>query len=58
MRPLLNFLRGEEAVTAVEYAVMLALILIAIISSIAQVGGGTGDLYRSNLDALQSHLPS
>lgn len=36
-----QFLKEESATTAVEYAVMLALILIAIIAGISSVGGGT-----------------
>lgn len=40
-----QFLRGEEAATAVEYAVMLALILIAVIGAIGSVGSQTGGLW-------------
>ncbi len=58
MRPIYNFVKGEDAATAVEYAVLLALILIAIIGSIAEVGGGTGDLWRGNLNEITAHMPS
>jgi pilus assembly protein Flp/PilA len=37
--------RQEDAATAVEYAVMLALILIAVIASIGSVGAGTGGMW-------------
>lgn len=45
MRPLLEILRNEEAVTSVEYAVMLALILIAAIGAIGSFGAQTGGLW-------------
>ena len=45
MRPLLEILRNEEAATAVEYAVMLALILIAAIGAIGSFGAQTGGLW-------------
>jgi pilus assembly protein Flp/PilA len=40
-----RFLLDSEAATAVEYAVMLALILIAVISSIGAVGGQAGGFW-------------
>ena len=54
MNRLVCFLRNEDAATAVEYAVMLALVLMAIIAAISSVGGHTGDMWRSNVSALQS----
>jgi Flp pilus assembly pilin Flp len=42
MARLRRFLLDSEAATAVEYAVMLALILIAVISSIGAVGAQAG----------------
>jgi pilus assembly protein Flp/PilA len=45
MSHLLRFLRREEAATAVEYAVLLALILMAIIGAIGSVGSETGGLW-------------
>ena len=38
MKQLLRFLSREDAATAVEYAVMLALILLACIGSVTLVG--------------------
>jgi pilus assembly protein Flp/PilA len=49
-RRLLRFFNREEAATSVEYAVMLALILIAVIGAIGAVGGETGGLWGT-LDA-------
>jgi pilus assembly protein Flp/PilA len=44
-----NFLRAlwrqEDAATAVEYAVLLALILVAIIGAIGSVGAQSGGLW-------------
>jgi pilus assembly protein Flp/PilA len=40
-----NLWRQEDAATAVEYAVMLALILIAIIGAIGTVGAQTGGMW-------------
>jgi len=45
MNMLLKFLREEEAATAVEYAVMLALILVTIIGAISAVGGESGGMW-------------
>jgi len=54
MRRALRFLLDEQASTAVEYAVMLALILMVIIGSIVTVGQGTGGLWGSNGAAMQA----
>ena len=35
-----KFLRSDDATTAVEYAVMLAMILVAIIIGVTSAGGG------------------
>ena len=53
-RSVRGFLRGEEGATAVEYAVMLALILATIFGSVGAIGGTTGGLFQnaeSELDA-------
>ncbi len=49
-----RLLHESEGATAVEYAVMLAMIIAAIISSIGAVGAETGGLWsniRSGLSA-------
>ena len=53
MNWVISLLREEEATTAVEYAVMLALILAAIIGSITAVGQGTGGMWSSDASAFQ-----
>ncbi len=45
MARLLKFLRNEDAATAVEYAVMLALILLVAISSISALGAQSGGMW-------------
>jgi len=45
MKMLLKFIREEEAATAVEYAVMLALILVTIIGAISAVGAESGGMW-------------
>ncbi len=39
-------LRREDGPTAVEYAVMLALVLMALIAGIAQIGGLTSTMFN------------
>ena len=43
--PIRRFLYEEEAATAVEYAVMLALILIAVLSAIGAVAQQAGGMW-------------
>ena len=45
MRLITKILREDEAATAVEYAVMLALILLAAIGSIGMVGAESGGMW-------------
>ncbi|MBN2578148.1 MAG: Flp family type IVb pilin [Pirellulales bacterium] len=51
---LLRLLRNEEAATAVEYAVMLALILLSVIAAISSVGLENGGMWSRNVDELKS----
>jgi pilus assembly protein Flp/PilA len=44
-RSAITFLREEDGPTAVEYAVMLALILAVIIASVAIIGTQTNTMY-------------
>jgi Flp pilus assembly pilin Flp len=52
MRPLIKILRDEEAVTSVEYAVVLAMILMAILGAIGSLGAQTGGLWGGIHDDL------
>lgn len=42
MRLLLDFLRSDDAATSVEYAVILALILLVMLGAIGALGTETG----------------
>lgn len=54
MRRILNFLRSEDGPTAVEYAVMLALIIAVCIAAIGAVGNNTRLLFNDSGDKLNS----
>jgi Flp pilus assembly pilin Flp len=51
--PVRRFCQETSAATAVEYAVMLALILCAVLVSISLVGANTKQLWTSNNTTLQ-----
>jgi len=55
VRSAVAFLKEESGPTAVEYAVMLALILVAIIAAVGTIGTETSAMYN-NLD-LQGVKP-
>ena len=40
------FLKKEDGPTAVEYAVMLALIIVVLIAAISNIGGTTSAMYN------------
>ncbi len=46
MTALLRFLKNEDGPTAVEYAVMLALILLAIMTSVHALQTKTGEIFN------------
>jgi pilus assembly protein Flp/PilA len=45
MSPLVNFLKDESGPTAVEYAVMLALVIVVCIVAITTLGSNTNNTY-------------
>lgn len=51
----LRLLREDDAVTAVEYAVMLALILVATIASIGVVAEQTGGMWGRVQSEIEAH---
>ena len=53
--PLTRFLRDEDGPTAVEYAVMLALIIVVVIGGILQVSNETGGMYNEINGDLTAH---
>ena len=52
MKALQRFLREEDGPTAVEYAVMLALIIIVCLASISVVGQFAHDSFMDSSDAI------
>ena len=49
-----RFLQAEEAATAAEYAVLLALILLAVISAVTTVGNSTSGLWQNDVNRITS----
>jgi len=45
--PLIRFLKAEDGPTAVEYAVMLALIVVVCIAAITALGGNANSTFSS-----------
>jgi len=45
--PVVNFLRGEDGPTAVEYAVMLALIVVVCLAAISSLGSNANEVFSS-----------
>ena len=44
---LVNFLKSEDGPTAVEYAVMLALIIVVCIAAISALGSNASNTFQS-----------
>ncbi len=59
---MLNFLlrlyRDDQAATAVEYAVLLALILMAVISTITALGDSTSGLWATDANQIGTAMGS
>jgi len=54
MNLLYQFLASEEGPTAVEYAVMLALIIAACLTAVATVGESTSSSFGNARDKINS----
>jgi pilus assembly protein Flp/PilA len=55
---LVTFLDREDGPTAVEYAVLLALILMAVFAAVAQIGSYTSDMYNDlSLQGVKVKVP-
>jgi pilus assembly protein Flp/PilA len=54
MRAIARFIWNDSAATSVEYAVMLALILIAVLAAIGTVGAKSGGMWGGVVSSLQS----
>ena len=49
VRRAVHFLKGEDGPTAVEYAVMLALIIVVCVVAITTIGSNTAAVYDNNV---------
>jgi len=58
MKKLKRFLRSEERPTAVEYAVMLALILLACLAAVTLVGSATSSSFNNSNSAIEAAIGS
>jgi len=54
MKQIVRFLTDEEATTAVEYAVLLGLIVMTAIGAISTFGQGAGGLFSGIHGSLQA----
>jgi pilus assembly protein Flp/PilA len=52
LQVVVGFVKGEEGPTAVEYAVMLALIIVVCIGAITTLGGNANQTFTSVGSAL------
>ena len=55
-KQLSKLLRNESGATAVEYAVMLALIILAAVASIANFGTATADSFNDSNAQIEAVL--
>ena len=53
MNPIHKFLSDEEGVTAIEYALIAALIAIAVIATVTLVGAQLNVVFKSICNALK-----
>ena len=58
MRHIARLIRDEQAATSVEYAVMLAMIILACVAAIALVGQSTAGSLGNSASQLQSSMGS
>jgi pilus assembly protein Flp/PilA len=56
MKRLLRFLREEDGPTAVEYAVMLALIVVVCLAGVQALTTETANSYNRSSDAIDAAL--
>jgi pilus assembly protein Flp/PilA len=52
----LRLYRDDQAATAVEYAVLLALILVAVMTAITAVGDSTHGIWASDASTIETSI--
>jgi Flp pilus assembly pilin Flp len=55
MSRIASFLVREDAATAVEYSVLLALIMMAMLGAIGALGAESGGMWTGNLEAFEAY---
>lgn len=55
MSRIASFLIEDDGTTAVEYSVLLALILMSVIAAIGTLGSESGGMWSGNLEAFEAH---
>ena len=56
VRCIQRFLADEEGATVAEYAVLLALILLAIVTMVSEFGGSTATWWHHDADTISSAM--
>ena len=56
MNKIQKFFQNESGATAVEYALLLALIAALLLATIVSVGGASGTVFGTNADQVNSFL--
>jgi Flp pilus assembly pilin Flp len=52
VRAIGNWIRSEEAASAAEYAFLLALILLALMSAVTAVGNSTSGVWQGDVNQI------
>ena len=55
MKAIQAFFRDDQAATAVEYAVMLAMIIVTCLAAISSFGGATNGMWGGINNDLDAH---
>ncbi|MCR9116506.1 MAG: Flp family type IVb pilin [bacterium] len=54
IKKLRHFLQSEDGPTAVEYAIMLALIVVVCLGAVGSLGVEVADFYQDSADKIES----
>lgn len=58
IKKIIEFVQNEDGPTAVEYAIMLALILLFCLATINLMGSATSDSFQQSSDRIQNAMGS
>lgn len=56
MTKITKFLKSEDGPTTVEYAILLALIITVLLTTIVSVGGVTGTTFGNNASEINAFI--